>query len=81
MTFPLYGFTGDSVIPKGTIMLAVTLGEPPRMETVMIEFLIVKCPSTFNEVLGIPLLKALKAITSIHYLTMKFPTTSGIGQV
>ena len=25
----LYGFTKDSVIPKGTIKLAVTLGEPP----------------------------------------------------
>ena len=29
MTFPLYGFTRDSVIPKGTIKLAVTLREPP----------------------------------------------------
>ena len=29
-TSPLYGFTGDSVIPEGTIKLAVTLGEPPR---------------------------------------------------
>ena len=29
MTSPLYGFTGDSVIPEGTIKLAVTLGEPP----------------------------------------------------
>ena len=28
-TFPLYGFTGDSVIPVGTIKLDVTLGEPP----------------------------------------------------
>ena len=28
-TSPLYGFTGDSVIPRGTIKLAVTLGESP----------------------------------------------------
>ena len=29
MTSPFYGFTGDSVIPEGTIKLVVTLGEPP----------------------------------------------------
>ena len=81
MTSPLYGFTRDSVIPKGTIKLAVTLGEPPRMTTVMIDFLAVKYPSTFNSVLGRPLLKALKVVTSIHCLTIKFPIVAGIGQV
>ena len=81
MTSPLYGFTGDSVIPKRTIKLAVTLGEPPKTSTVMINFLVVRCPSVFNRVLGRPLLKALKAVTSIHCLTIKFPTAVGIGQV
>ena len=81
MTSPLYEFIGNSVIPKGTIKLAVTLGEPPQTATMMIDFLIVKCPSSFNRVLGRPLLKALKAVTSIHCLTMKFPTTARIGQV
>ena len=80
-TSPLYGFTEDSVILEGTIKLAVTLGEPPRTMTVMINFLPVKCPLAFNGVLGRPLLKALKAVMSIHYLTMKFPTTVGIDQV
>ena len=73
--------TGDSVIPEGTIKLAVTLGEPPWMATVMIDFLIIKCPSAFNGVLGRALLKALKAVTSIHCLIMKFPTIVGIGHV
>ena len=80
-TSPIYGFTRDSVIPEGTIKLAVTLREPPQTATVMIDFLTVKCPSTFNGVPGKPLLKALKATTSIHCLTMKFPTVVGIGQV
>ena len=51
------------------------------MATMMIDFLAIKCPLAFNVVLGRPLLKALKAVTSIYYLTMKFPTTAGIGQV
>ena len=80
-TSPLYGFTGDSVIPERTIKLAITLREPPRTMTVMIDFLMVKCPSAFNGVLGRPLLNALKVVTSIHCLTMKFPTAAGIGQV
>ena len=38
-------------------------------------------PSAFNIVLDRPLLKALKAMTSIHCLTIKFPTAVGTGQV
>ena len=51
------------------------------MAIVMIDFFRVKCPLTFNGVLGKPLLKALKAVTSIHCLTMKFPIAIGVGQV
>ena len=81
MTTPLYGFTRENMIPEGTIKLVVTLGEPPQTVTVMIDFLAVKCPSTFNGVLGRPLLKALKVVTSIYCLTIKLYTAAGIGQV
>ena len=81
MTSPFYEFTEDSVIPEGTIKLAVTLGELPRTATVMIDFLIVKCPSAFNKALGRPSLKALKVVTSIHCLTIKFSTAARTGQV
>ena len=64
MTSPLYEFIEDSVIPEGTIKLVVTLREPPRTTTVMINFLVVKCPSSFNGVLDRLLLKALKALMS-----------------
>ena len=50
-TSPLYEFTEDSMIPEGTIKLAVSLGEPPRAVTVVIDFLAVKCPLAFNGVL------------------------------
>ena len=80
-TSPLYGFIGESVIPEGTIKLVVTLGEPPPMTTVVIDFLEVNYSSTFNEVLGRPLLRALKVVTSIHCRTIKFPTIAGTGEV
>ena len=51
------------------------------MATVMINFLAVKYLSALNGILGRPLLKTLKAVTSIHYLTIKFPTAARINQV
>ena len=76
-TFPLYGFIGNHVIPKGTIKFAVTVGEQPKISITMIEFLVVDCLSAVNAIIGRLVLKALKDITSINHLTMKFPTAEG----
>ena len=38
---PLYGSMGDHVIPRGTVKLAVTVGEHPRVSTIVTEFLII----------------------------------------
>ena len=80
-TSPLYRFTKETVISEGIIKLAVTLTEAPRMVTIVIDFLVVNCPSAYDGVLGRPLLRALKAIISVHCLTIKLPTTTGMGQV
>ena len=80
-TSSLYGFTGDHFILRVTIKLAITVGEHPRVSTVITNFLIVDCLSTFNGVLGRPLLKVLKVVTSIYHLTMKFLTAKGTRQV
>ena len=76
-TSPLYGFTKDHVILKGTTKLAITIREYPRVSTVIANFLVVDCPSAINGIIGTPLLKALKVITSIYHLTMKFLTAKG----
>ena len=72
MISPIYGFAIDHVIPKGTIKLEVTVGEHPRVSTVMTEFLMVDCPSAVNGIIERLLLKALNAVTSMYCLTMKF---------
>ena len=77
----IYGFTGDSVIPVGVITLLLTVGKYPRESCIMVNFLVIDQPSAFNVILGRPSLKALKAITSIYHLLMKFPTPNGVGQV
>ena len=69
---PIYGFTRDFVIP---------LGKYPRESYVMADFLVIDQLSAFNAILGRPFLRALKAITSIYHLLMKFPTPNGIGKV
>lgn len=48
MTTPLYGFIGDLLIPRGHIMLAVTIGEQPCTSSVMTNFLVVDDPSFYN---------------------------------
>jgi len=78
---PLYGFTGDSVIPEGAIELPMTIGDRPHTATVMSKFLVVKGGDQYNAVIGRPTLRALRAVTSIYHQTMKFPTPSGVGKV
>ena len=75
----IYGFTGEGLSPTGTMKLVVTTGDMPNHSTVMTEFLIVDCSSAYNVVIGRPLLMALQAAISIWHLTMKFPTSVGIG--
>ena len=41
MTSPLYGFSGDHVIPEGTIDLEITLGEHPQVTTIVTDFFLV----------------------------------------
>ena len=67
------------MIPGGTIKLVVTLREPPRMMTVMIYFLTVKCPSAFNRVLGRPLLKDLETNNVNSLLDNELPHNSEDG--
>ena len=75
---PLYGFTGDNLIPVGSIKLAMTVGTYPRISTVIANFLVVDCPSAFNAK-KFPTPKELRAVTFIHHLLMKFLTPNRVG--
>ena len=78
---PIYGFTSDSMVLVGMITLPLKVGEYPREYCVMADFLVIDQPLAFNVVLGRPSLRALKAITSIYHLLMKFPNPNRVGQV
>ena len=80
-TRPLYGFTGDSIIPQGTIRLPITAREKPRQATTMANFVVIKGGSQYNAVIGRPTLQALRAVTSIYHQKVKFPTPKGVGEI
>ena len=77
----LRGFSGEKVLPLGSIQLVLTLGEPPCQATTTTRFLIVDAPSAYNMLLGRPSLNAIKAIPSAYYMIIKFPTMHGVGMV
>ena len=77
----LRGFSGEKVLPLGSIQLVLTLGEPPCQATTKAGFLIMDAPSAYNMLLGRPSLNAIKAIPSAYHMIIKFPTMHGVGMV
>ena len=77
----LRGFSGEKVLPLGSIQLVLTLGEPPCQEMTTTRFLIVDASSAYNMLLGRPSLNAIKAIPSAYHMIIKFPTVHGVGMV
>ena len=77
----LRGFSGEKVLPLGSIQLMLTLGEPLFQATTTARFLIVDAPSSYNMLLDRPSLNAIKAIPSAYHMMIKFPTVTGVGMV
>ena len=77
----LRGFSGERVLPLGSIQLVFTLGDPPCQATTAIRFLIVDVLSASNILLGRPSLNSIRVIPSAYHMVIKFPTTNGVGMV
>ena len=77
----LYGFIGDSVMPMGTKILPVIVGEAPLQQNTMTEFIVVDTPSAYNAILGRPFLSGIRGVLSIYHNVLKFPVGSGVGEV
>ena len=77
----LRGFSGENVLPLGSIQLVLTLGDPPCQATTTARFLIVDAPSAYNMLLSRPSLNAIKVIPSAYHMIIKFPTIHGVRMV
>ncbi|KAK1380894.1 hypothetical protein POM88_027638 [Heracleum sosnowskyi] len=75
----LYGFTGEPVQVVGRVKLPVVLGAEPMRAMQVTEFMVVNEDISYNCIVGRPLLKEMRVVTSIYHLSMKFPTPNGIG--
>ncbi|GJZ85994.1 hypothetical protein Tco_0657604 [Tanacetum coccineum] len=78
---PLVGFLGEVYDPLGLVNLRVTMEEPGRSKTVLLEFVIVKCRSPYNLIMGRTGMRSLEAVGSTIHLMIKFPTTRGVATV
>jgi hypothetical protein len=72
------GFGGKQVHLVGIILLLVTVGTTSILSFVMVDFLVVDRPSTYNTIIRRPALNKLRAATSTYHLMMKFPIEEGV---
>ncbi|KAK9903174.1 hypothetical protein M0R45_001185 [Rubus argutus] len=77
----LISFSGETVQPLESIWLNVEVGQYPRSRKVSTHMLVVDCESSYNFILGRPILYQIKACVCYYLLTIKFPTTAGIASI
>ncbi|XP_057452759.1 uncharacterized protein LOC130744604 [Lotus japonicus] len=73
----LVGFSGEKVYVRGYVELNTVFGKGKNAESFSIKFLVVKCTSPYNVLIGRPSLNRLEAIISTRHLTAKYPLSKG----
>ncbi|GKB73892.1 reverse transcriptase domain-containing protein [Tanacetum coccineum] len=71
-------FSGETYHPLGVIDLRVNMGEAGRNKTVLMDFVVVKCRSPYNIIIGRTGMRSLRAVGSTIHSMIKFPTNQGI---
>ncbi|XP_057544996.1 uncharacterized protein LOC130824124 [Amaranthus tricolor] len=69
---PLIGFGGNQVIPLGTIILPIRVGEKDGSRTMPIRFTVVDLTFPYNAIMGLPLINKIKAAIFPHQLLLQF---------
>ena len=68
----LRGFSGERVLPLGSVQLVLTLRDPSCRATTTVRFLVVDAPSAYNMLLGRPFLNAIRVVPSAYLMVIKF---------
>ncbi|GJY38113.1 hypothetical protein Tco_0424477, partial [Tanacetum coccineum] len=75
---PMIGFLGETYNPLGVTDLRVTMGREGRSKTVLMEFAIIKCHSSYNVIIGRAGMRNLGAVGSTIHSMIKFLTNQGV---
>nr|GEU29956.1 reverse transcriptase domain-containing protein [Tanacetum cinerariifolium] len=78
---PLVGFSSEVSYFMRTINLNVTMRESKRLQTVPMEFVVIKIHYPYNVILGRTCLRSLGFVASTIHSMIKFPTANGITTV
>lgn len=77
VSYPVTGFTRASVIPKGAMKLPVKIGHDEKATDLMVEFLVVDVPTTFNAIIWRLRIEDAHAVVSTYHLTMVYMSNAG----
>nr|GEU44023.1 hypothetical protein [Tanacetum cinerariifolium] len=74
----LVGFSGEIIWPLGQISLLVKIGDEEHSTTAWMNFMVVRSPSPYNEIIGRPRVRKIRAIPSTTHGMIKFPVAGRI---
>nr|GEV41185.1 reverse transcriptase domain-containing protein [Tanacetum cinerariifolium] len=69
---------GEIIWPIGQISLLVRIGDEEHSTSAWMNFMAVRSPSPYNEIIGRPWLRKIRAIPSTAHEMIKFPVADGI---
>ncbi|GKC74201.1 hypothetical protein Tco_1120084 [Tanacetum coccineum] len=77
-TTPLIGFSVEYFGQLGKIQLTVRIGDEEHSTSAWMNFVVVRSPSPYNEIIGRPTVRKLQAVSSTAHEMLKLPVEGGI---
>ncbi|GJU62401.1 hypothetical protein Tco_1244236 [Tanacetum coccineum] len=77
-TTPLIGFSGEIIWLIRQIQLLVTIGDEEHPASALMNFVVVRSPSPYNGIIGIPGVRKLQAVPLTVYEMLKIPVKKGV---
>ncbi|GJZ02189.1 reverse transcriptase domain-containing protein [Tanacetum coccineum] len=77
-TTPLIGFSGEIIWPIGQIQLLVKIGDEDHSTSAWMNFVVVRSPSPYNEIIERPGVRKLQAVPSTAHGMLKIPVDGGV---
>ncbi|GKE36684.1 hypothetical protein Tco_1460089 [Tanacetum coccineum] len=77
-TTPLIGFSGEIIWPIRQIQLLVKIGDEEHSASAWMNFMVVRSPSPYNEIIGRPRVRKLQAVPSTAHGMLKLPVEGGV---